>query len=229
MGYKVILLTGPPASGKSTLVAELIRHLEPLQCLDFGRLLLDFKKQLNPNITYETLRAESALLLKHDEIAATDNSLLQVVDRLRGRTNVLIDAHAVTREQFGFRVTASSESFLRKIKLDAIIVLRCPSEERIRRICSDPRGRLKLTETEADTHQSLQETVATVYGIICCCPIFIVSALGSPTCLANKAKEIFDLLEMQYAWRDGPKEKLSSLEGVNAELKDTGERDPKII
>lgn len=202
LNYKVIFLTGPPASGKTTLAAELRKHVTPLEVFDFGRLLLESKQQDDPSLTYEKLRADSAFLIKPSDVVAADDYLLHTVKRLRTQTNILVDSHAVTREHFGFRITASNQQLLSTIGLDGVIVLRCLPRERIQRISSDPQGRLAISEEEANTHQALQDAVAVAYGVIAPCPVFILDAAGEPVALAMKAASILNLLGASYAWLD---------------------------
>lgn len=63
MEGKVILLTGAPATGKSTLAKILETNVEPLRRVSFGQLLFEYKRQTIPDLTYEELRAKSSQII----------------------------------------------------------------------------------------------------------------------------------------------------------------------
>lgn len=180
-------MTGAPASGKTTLAMTLAQHVRPLRCIDFGQLLLDRLKAVGPELSYERMRSESSGVISPIDVATVDEELLASISEWRSETNVLIDSHAVTRARFGFRVTASSQELLLKLHLDAVIVLRCEPEELVRRISSEPHGRLSVTVAEATEHHFLQEAIALIYGVVCGCPVFVLDSGCKPDELAKKA------------------------------------------
>lgn len=53
MNYKVVMLTGAPATGKSTLSLTLQNRVPRLKSIDYGSLLLSDKQQHNPSLTAE--------------------------------------------------------------------------------------------------------------------------------------------------------------------------------
>jgi adenylate kinase len=200
MGYKVVLLTGAPASGKSTLARILSDHVFPSLCFDFGRLILQ-RSELH--VEYEQLRSRSNEFARPPLVASVDDYLVAEVTTKRLNVNIFIDSHAVTREQFGFRVTPSSLDVLQQLQLDCVVVLDCPAEERVRRISESPEGRLCVTVAEAQHHQALQEAVALTYGVITPCPVFVVEASEEPVALARRiAAQVFTPLGMTYSWKD---------------------------
>jgi adenylate kinase len=137
---------------------------------------------------YECLRASSNELASPAFIASVDEQLLTEVTRHRLSTNILIDSHAVTRENFGFRVTGSSSSLLDRLKLDCIIVIHAPANERVKRIKTEPKGRLPVSVEEARLHETLQDSVAIAYGLMSACPVFIVEASEEPASLVTKIR-----------------------------------------
>lgn len=88
--YQTILLTGAPASGKSTLAGLLSARMNPLQVFNFGHLIHQFKKRKEPRLTYEELRQSSASLITYNVVKSVDAYLVREVRKLRSRSNVLI-------------------------------------------------------------------------------------------------------------------------------------------
>jgi adenylate kinase len=172
---KVILLTGAPGTGKSTL-AGLIKHgVEPVVSFDYGQLLLDsLERRTGVKVPYVRLRAQSADLIRHQDVGQMDAFLIRRLGDLRRRTNVVIDSHAVTREKFGFRVTPFSLGQLSKLKLNAIVALHCDPVVLVKRIGANRQGRRGVTVEEARHHQIMQEAVALIYAVACGCPLFII-------------------------------------------------------
>jgi adenylate kinase len=54
------------------------------------------------------MHQQSSSLITPEDIAAVDQKLLSFVQERRGRINVIIDSHPVTKENYGFRVTTFS-------------------------------------------------------------------------------------------------------------------------
>jgi adenylate kinase len=190
---KVILLTGAPGTGKSTLAGVIQRIIKPLQTVDYGQLLLErLKKRTGSRISYNQLRRQSSDVISHQDVQKLDAQLISEFGRLRKRTNLVIDSHAVTKERFGYRITPFSEDQLGKLRLDAVVSLYCDPEVLVNRVQANPEGRRSISLEEARHHQFLQEAVASVYGIICGAPVFIID--NTSTSADDTANEFLSVL-----------------------------------
>ena len=58
------------------MTSELSKRLEPVDAVDFGRLILEAKAQSDPALTYEILRAESASVASYSDVSMVDDQLL---------------------------------------------------------------------------------------------------------------------------------------------------------
>ena len=171
---KVIYLTGAPAAGKSSTLRKL-QEVEPsIFRFEYGAELTKFIQGRGTVVAnQDELRARSAQVVRPEDIDALDSILLDQVDRLRGKRPVIIDSHPVTKETYGFRVTAFAQDKVKRLRPDEIWVLyTAPSvmRERIRRT---PGGRPMVTEEEARMHTSTQVSVAVSYGIMTGSPVYL--------------------------------------------------------
>ncbi len=171
---KVIYLTGAPAAGKSSTL-RMLQEAEPsIFRYEYGAELTKFIQERGTVVAnQDELRARSAQVVRPEDIDALDNILLDQVDNLRGKRPVIIDSHPVTKETYGFRVTAFAQEKVQRLRPDEIWVLyTAPSvmRERIRRV---PGGRPMVTEEEARMHTSTQVSVAVSYGIMTGSPVYL--------------------------------------------------------
>src|ERR1700720_3310496 len=100
---KVILLTGAPGTGKSTLRRLLKTRVAGLQDFDYGQLLLNRKRLEGAHLDYEEMRQQSAAVIAPQDVVSTDEWIVAEIGRLRSGGHILIDSHALTRESYGFR------------------------------------------------------------------------------------------------------------------------------
>lgn len=198
MDGKVILMTGAPASGKSTLANSLVKNITPLQKISAGQVLFEHKRKSNPALTYEDLRTRSSEIVSAEDIASLDKLLVASSSEKRVQTNIIIDSHAVTKETYGFRITSFHQDLIIELNLDAIIVLNPGPEELIRRIQSDPKGRASMSLDEAQHHMHLQEMLALLYGVLCGCPTYVLNDHSSLNNLTKEVIHFFDDIGMIY-------------------------------
>lgn len=190
---KVVLLTGAPATGKSTLASYVQDHIQPVRCFDYGELLLrDLLRNTNSRLSYRRMRKLSADLISHRDVQSLDNRLIREIRRFRNDYNIIIDSHAVTRESFGFRVTPFSAAQLGRLNLDAVVALHCDPRMLADRIKASPEGRRRVTTEQARHHQFLQQAVASTYAISCGCPLFILD--NTDRTVKELGKAFIDLL-----------------------------------
>jgi hypothetical protein len=104
----------------------------------------------------------------------------------RGRSHVIIDSHHVTREPFGFRVSAFTPEKLTKLNLTEIWALWTSSNETLNRLKARPQGRIVPTAWEADLHTTLQLNLASNYGCIAGVPVLMFDSTGPISTLAQQ-------------------------------------------
>jgi adenylate kinase len=181
---KTVLLTGAPGIGKSTLRNELSRRIQGLLAFDYGKLLLDRKAERGLNLSYEELRERSSEVIDPGDVRNVDDWVIGRMDTLRETSHLLLDSHALTAEVYGLRAVPFSVDQLRRLKLDAVLVLRSDPGLLVDRNRKDPCGRREISVDLMRELQILQESVGMMYAVTCGCPIFILDAT------ARKKKEV---------------------------------------
>ncbi len=171
---KVILLTGSPGTGKSTLRNALATRIAGLEHFDYGQLLLRRKQRDGSDLNYEQLREQSSAIISPSDVRTTDDWVIAEIASLRAKSDVLIDSHALTRESYGFRAIPFSRRQLEDLNLDVVLALRCDPDVLVARVKVDPGGRRELTTELAREIQILQESLSLTYAVVCGCPAFMI-------------------------------------------------------
>jgi len=177
VGYHVIYVTGPPATGKSTLTRLLKEALEPAELFTYSAELAAHVAQRSQlNVSQDSLRTLSGKVVTTEDVRIVDEKLVRLASARRHTSNIVIDSHAVTKEQYGFRVTPFSLQLLAAVMPTIICMLYVRPSVILERISTNPQGRPIVTEFEADFHSHLQSSVAISYGINLGTPIYFLDA-----------------------------------------------------
>jgi len=178
---KVTLLTGAPGTGKSTLRRSLEPCIEGLQHFDYGELLLRRKERQGSILSYSELREQSSSVISPTDVLDTDEWVIAEITQLRATSDVIIDSHALTREEYGFRAIPYSMRQLDAINFDAVLALRCDPEVLIARVAADRGGRRELSVELAREIQTLQEALCLHYAVACGCTAFVIDTTKRTT------------------------------------------------
>ena len=188
---KTVYLTGAPAAGKSSTAAALLDLIPGLEIWEYGKKLTD-RVALRAGLSSQSdLRTRSAQVVRPEDVEELDEELIAHVTKFRETRNILIDSHPVTKETYGFRVTAFSAEQLRRLDPDEIWVLYVTPEEVEKRLGVESGGRPKVTHEEARMHTIMQCSLATNYGVLVGKPVYIFDASEAGTVLAARLAERF--------------------------------------
>lgn len=175
--FKVVYLTGAPASGKSSLSEAIAEKFPEVQLFTYSKELARcISRKLGCEYNQVDMRRESARLIAPEAVAEVDQELFEFIKANKQEAHVIIDSHAVTKEGWGFRVTPFSAEMLANVSPDMIVTLFTPPETTISRIVADPKGRPVPTVFEAESHTNLQASVAVTYSILAGCPAYFLNS-----------------------------------------------------
>jgi adenylate kinase len=184
---KVIYLTGAPASGKSSTTRILAERMPALQVWEYGaRLTEHVRTRVDGVASQDELRRRSAGIVMPADVDEVDDALIAFVGEHRGRSNVLIDSHPVTKEEYGYRITPFSLARFAQLAPDEIWVLYASPEETRRRIGADAGGRPMVSVEEARTHTALQSSVAATYGMSLGRPVYLFDTAADRAGLVDR-------------------------------------------
>lgn len=170
---KTVYLTGAPAAGKSTIVQLLKQKIPELLVWEYGAELTRYVSD-RPQVTSQTdLRRLSANVVTPEDVLAVDRELLNFIAIHRGTVPIIIDSHPVTKEDYGYRITAFSEDQVKALAPDEIWVLYTTPEIAIQRISENAEGRPAIDLEQARMHTALQASVAATYGIVTGRPVYL--------------------------------------------------------
>ncbi|MBY5503438.1 AAA family ATPase [Rhizobium leguminosarum] len=187
MSLKTIYMTGAPAAGKSSTARLLAEAVTPLQLWEYGARLTKFVRDRGAAISDQSdVRRKSANIVLPEDVTAVDELLLQFIETHRASSHVLIDSHPVTKEDYGYRITAFSLDQVGKLNPDEIWVLYTSPEVAIQRIGDDAGGRPMVDIEEARFHTTLQASLAATYGAITGKPVYLFDTNIEQTALVTR-------------------------------------------
>jgi adenylate kinase len=184
--FKVIYLTGAPASGKTSICAFIKHNQKDFLLFEYGfELTKHINNRVKTKINQKIIRTESGNLVTPKDVSLIDKKLLRFVESNRNKKHIIIDTHAVTKENYGFRITPFSYNDITKLSPTDIFVLFADSNVVKERIKKHSMGRHLTSLFGFTMHNNLQASVAINYGMILGIPIYFFDS--------NKPiKELYD-------------------------------------
>jgi adenylate kinase len=182
----VVYLTGAPTAGKSSTTRLLTERVLGLLVWEYGaRLTEHITARCSGVVHQDELRTRSASVVTPEDVTEVDRTLVAFVTEHRDKHPIVIDSHAVTKEEYGYRITPFSLDQFARLAPDEIWVLFASPEATRARIAADAAGRPMASEEEARMHTALQASVAATYGM----------SLGRPVYLFDTGSARDDLVE----------------------------------
>lgn len=174
----VCYLTGAPATGKSTLCELLLDKYQNVKVFSYSKELRDHvnAKYSKLSLNEDSIRQFSAKVISKDDVREVDQYLVNFINRYRYEYNIVIDSHPVTKENFGFRVTAFKVVDLMKLNIDRVFCLYASSSIIKQRIVLNPQGRPLPSSFELDVHCNAQISIAIQYGLTLGKPCYLLDS-----------------------------------------------------
>ncbi len=189
--FHVLYLTGAPATGKTTLANNIKENIDAVEVFSYGEMLTKRINMKNDqDLVQNDLRSKSSAIITTQDVLSLDDELIEIVSEKRKNSHVVIDSHPVTKESYGYRITAFKLDVLRKINPSIIVTLFADPKVIVNRIRTASEGRPLVTEFEAHMHNNLQSSVAVNYSILLESKSYFLDSNQSQELLVNEIKRI---------------------------------------
>lgn len=168
MASRIVYITGFPAVGKSTLSSKM-KTLRPddIEVVSYGQLLMSLRGDDAP---LSMLRKSPASKVDENLVRQADAELKRLVDESSGV--VLIESHAVTVEEYGFRVIPFTSEAFDALGFTDILLLFDSPQRILQRTKDNPEGRPVLPVETISFAQGIQASVAFEYAMKAAVPLY---------------------------------------------------------
>lgn len=190
MSNKVILLTGIPGIGKSTISRLMVNKLKNITSIGFGDLIYEVLHNEGKKPSRNRIKTTPDKFVTINTIKTAAEILLKKIAEIRLCKNVLIESHAVVRDSYGFWIIPEINDF-KKAQLDAIIVIHATFEIFEKRMKESTDGRYLISGETFSKYQSLQDSVAINFSLLSDCPLYIVETDNDLESTENSLLHIF--------------------------------------
>ena len=161
-----LYLTGMPGVGKTTVTKAIEKIDSRIEVIRYSSVLKSYLKDAhNHEYTTAQLREKSSTIISVEDVNKIDKEVVQMVKRSNAK-HVILESHAITVEEYGYRATPFSTGLLTELNLDSIVVLYANPTLLQIRINSEPTGRRKQTLYDLTYGQNLQSVLALQYSIL---------------------------------------------------------------
>ena len=113
-----MLITGIPASGKTTFTKQMEKLYNNIARIGFGDLI---HQQMQDNVSYNELRKLPTDKINSTIINQIRDEIPKIIESLSDGKIILLDSHAVVHDIYGFRIIPELAQEINNLK--AIILL----------------------------------------------------------------------------------------------------------
>jgi len=178
-----VYVSGLPGIGKTSVVEHLVdTRPDDYMRLGFGELL---RAVVAPDASVQSFRGSASGTVDRAAIEAATAAAAQLI-RDEPHRVVLIDSHAVTPVADGLRATPDTAARVTAFSYSVIVHLAAAgSEQRILRY-SGSEGRATMASWEVASAETMQLSIVARYASLCDCPLYVVSADGGISEVAER-------------------------------------------
>lgn len=162
----IVYLTGMPSTGKSSVTSRIAMLAPDIEIICYSDVLKRYLKQIKRvDYTTQELREKSSHIIFPSHITSLDTLVAQQIEESTA-AHIILESHAITVEDYGYRATPFSIKTLNRIRPDLIIVLYDKPQQIQSRILQDAQGRPLRDVEDIAYGQFLQASLALQYGVL---------------------------------------------------------------
>lgn len=174
--HKLVLVTGAPGVGKSSVTSYLEKHSPGVfRRVHYGDLI----SRVLGGVSEKSLRTDVSRFITREVLRSADSLLEEELQSSKSSGLItLVDSHAVSMCKHGFLMTPDGSSFFQKFRYSAIIMLYAHPRVVFSRSEPERSGRQYKSHRDVEMLDSLLKSVVVCYSSWCQCPALLIEAGG---------------------------------------------------
>lgn len=185
---EIIIITGTPGAGKTTVLNEAISHIDSdVKIINYADMMLETGKEMGLGSDHDAVRK----LPVEQQINLQKKAAENIFEKAEGLT--VVDTHATIKTKQGY-LPGLPEWVVKILKPKTIVLVEAEPEEIIgRRKTDESRERDKEESGKIDMHQMINRSAAASSAVLCGATIKIVANHNGR--LKEAAKELAEIFK----------------------------------